>query len=246
MRFAKLAAAAAVLITASVVGGTLIGSVLAAPRGTASTHTHAADENDGSKLAANAGKYCDVFIDTLASKLGVDRDALLPAAKDAAKTAIDAAVAAGDLDSDRATALKDRIEQATGQGCHLLGARLHAAGKMHVFAHGFGRGFIHADVLGAATDAMKIDRATLFSRMAGGDSLKDVAADQGVDYGTVTKAVLDALDADLKAAVDNGLSQDRADAVRERVATWLNAGGEAPMHRLRDHLGQQPSSFSFR
>ena len=240
MRIAKLIAGAGVLVAASLVGGTLIGSVLAAPRQAPATPTTAADETDGSQLAAGAGKYCNLFLDTFATKLGVQRDALLPAAKHAAKAAIDAAVADGKLDADRATALKERIDRADGSGCRLL------HGPLRAYAHGFGRGFVHADVLDAAASALNLDSAQLFSRMAGGDSLKDVAADQGVDYATVKKDSMDALDADLKAAVGNGLSQDRADAVRNRVATWLDDGGEPPMHRLRDHLDQQPSSFSFR
>jgi len=243
MRFAKLAAAAGVLVAASVIGGTLIGSVLAAPRKAPSTGAPAADERAPSQLAANAGKYCDVFLDTFASKLGVDRDALLPAAKDAAKAAIDAAVAAGDLDADRASALKSRIDAADGDACRLLGARMHALRGPHDFARGFGRGFVHADVLRAATDALKLDRATLFTRLAQGHSLQAIAKDQGVAYATVKADILAALDADLKAAVKNGLSQDRADAFRDRVTAWLNDGGQLPLHRF-GHGEAGPSMFN--
>ena len=239
MRFAKLAAAAALLVAASLIGGTLIGGVLAAPRNGPSAHEPVTGDRTDSPLTADAVEYCDVFLDTFASELGVERDALLPAAKAAAKAAIDAAVAGGDLDADRAAALKERIDEADGPGCRLL------AGPLRAYGHGFGRGFIHADVLDAAADALNVDSATLLGRMASGDSLRDVATDQGVDYGAVKADVLAALDEDLKTAVDNGLSQERADAVHDRVATWLDGGGEPPLHRLRQHSNSEPSTFGF-
>jgi hypothetical protein len=225
MRFAKLAAAAALLVAASVIGGTVIGGAVAAPRRDASAATPAADHRDRSPLIADARKYCDIFLETFAAKLGVERDAIVPAAKDAAKAAIDAAVAGGDLQADRATALKEKIDEADGQDCHVLRGRLHAN------AHGISHGFIHADVLHAAADALKLGGAALFSRLASGDSLQQVAKEQGVDYATVKADVLGAIDTDLKAAVDKGLNQDRADAVRDRVAAWLENGGGMP-HNL--------------
>ena len=54
-------------------------------------------------------------------------DDLLPAAKAASIAAVDAAVAAGDLTAERATALKDKINAADGNGCRFFG---------HPFARG--------------------------------------------------------------------------------------------------------------
>ena len=90
----KLLGGAAALITAALVGGTLIGSVLAAPLGSGTSDPTAAlggdETNDGDAT------YCQVFLDTFASELGVGTDELAPAAKAAAIAAINAAVEAGD------------------------------------------------------------------------------------------------------------------------------------------------------
>jgi hypothetical protein len=239
MRIAKLVAGAGLLVAASIVGGTLIGGVLAAPRAAPSTSNQAADAH-GSAWLGKAGEHCDVYLETFAHELGVDRDALLPAGKAAANAAIDAAVEAGDLDADRAAALKERIGGITDAGCGFLG------GLGRAFGHGFGHGFVHADVLDAAADAVGLDSSDLFERMADGASLAEIAGDQGVDYDQVKADVLGALDADLDAAVDKGLDRARADAVHDRVASWLDDGGKPPMHRHRERPSAVGGPFSFR
>ena len=238
MRIAKLAGGAGILVITSIVGGPLIGGALAAPRN-APAATQQSEVEHGRGLVSNAGEYCDVYLDTFATELGVERSALLPAGKAAAKAAIDAAVEAGDLDADRGAALKERIDAITDPGCGFIG------GLGRAFAHGFERGFVHADVLDAAAESVNLDSSDLMKRFASGDSLQDIAADQDVAYAKVKADVLAALDADLKAAVDKGLDQARADAVHDRVAAWLDAGGERPSHRLRERPESQgaPSSF---
>ncbi|HEY7525843.1 MAG TPA: hypothetical protein VIA82_03335 [Candidatus Limnocylindria bacterium] len=239
MRIAKLAGGAGILVLASVVGGTLIGGVLAAPRTPSAAASPRISVEPGRPLAGAASEYCDVYLDAFARELGVDRGDLLPAAKAAAKAAIDAAVKGGDLDADRGAQLKDRIDAITDPGCGFLG------GLGRAYVHGFGRGFVHADVLDAAADALDLDSSDLIARMSNGDSLQDISADQDVDYGKVKADVLAAVDADLKAAVDKGLDQARADGVHDRIAAWLDAGGEPPMHRLRERRGPQGGTFRF-
>jgi hypothetical protein len=231
---AKLAGAAALLVTASVIGGTLIGSALAAPSASSSDRSTAAH---GGPLGGEAGEYCDVYLDTLASELGVRRDDLLPASKSAAEAAIDAAVAAGDLDEERAATLKDRIAGIDEAGCGLVGG----IGK--AFGRGFGHGFVRADVLDAAADALGIESAELMDLLADGASLQEVADEKGVAYDTVKSDVLAALDADLDTAVNNGLAQERADAIHDRVAEWLDAGGERPAHPFGGRFGRGERPF---
>ena len=236
MRFAKLAAGAGVLVAVSIIGGTLIGSVLAAPR---SGGTNGSPSANGGPWLGDAGEYCDVYLDTLAGELGVSRDDLLPAGQAAAKAAIDAAVAAGDLDADRAAELKERIDAIEDAGCGgLLG------GIGHPFIRGFAHGVVHADVIDAAADALGLDRSELFERFADGDSLEDIAADQKVAYDEVKADVLAALDADLDAAVANGLDQERADAVHDRAAAWLDNGGEPRLGP--SHFGEPSTDGPFR
>ncbi|MEP6680939.1 MAG: hypothetical protein ABJB65_05610 [Chloroflexota bacterium] len=208
MRTAKLLGAAGALIAAALVGGTLIGSALAQSSPGASPAT-----------AANNAAYCQTFLDTFASKLGVSKEALLPAAKAAAVAAVDAAVKAGDLTADVAAAAKTRINAATGDGCALLGARFGHLGEKA------GRHVLTGDLVSAAAGALKLTPDALTTQLRAGKSLKDVAAAQKVDYATVSKAVSDAAKADLDKAVAAGnLTRARADEMLSRLNAALASG----------------------
>jgi hypothetical protein len=236
MRTAKLIGAAGLLVVTSIIGGTLIGGALAAPTDGSPTDA-SRDLNERLVLGGKAGEYCDVYLDTFASELGVERDELLPASKAAAIAAIDAAVAGGDLDADRAAQLKERIDGIEDAGCGFVGA----LGK--AFAHGFAHGFVRADVLDAAAQALGLDSAELMEQLAGGDSLEEIAGNQDVDYDAVKSATIAALRADLDAAVAEGLDQERADAVLQRVQTWLDEGGEFGSGRFGGRPGRGDGPF---
>ena len=212
------------LVAAALVGGTLINAALAAPS-TPSASASAAD------LAG--GAYCQTWQKAFADKLGVSVDDLLPAAKAASIAAIDAAVAAGDLTEERATALKDKINAADGtNACRFFG---------HPFAGG-GHGpkaHFGGPLLSVAADALGMDAGALMQALKNGDSLKDVATAQGKDYATVTKAIHDAAKTKLDAAVTNGLDQARADEILSKLDAAL-ASGDFP--RLGPGHGGFPGS----
>jgi hypothetical protein len=224
MRLTKSLGFAGALILSAIVGGTLIGSALATDEeGTTSEET---------------SEYCDVFMDALATELGTDRDGLVAAGKTAALAAVDSAVAARDLTEERAAAARERIEAYDGSGCGLLG---HGIGFERGFAHGFGpgvgRGFLGGDVFEAAADALGIESADLIDQLGDAGSLQALAEELGVSYDTVTASVLEAAQADLDAAVDEGLSQERADEALERITTWLDNGGEVGGFRGHHRFG---------
>jgi len=213
MRLTKTLGAAGALILSALVGGTLIGSAIAT------------NEPTAAEAAGNAGEYCDTFMAALATELDVTRDALVSAGKSAATTAIDTAVAAGDLSEEHATAMRERIDEADGAGCRWFG---------HGFEHGLNRGlergmtrgFLRADVLGAAADALGIESSELIPQLRDAESLEAVADDQGVSYDDVKASLLASVQADLDAAVTEGMDQAHADSVIERLTTWLDQGGE--------------------
>jgi len=224
MGIAKLLGGTAVLIVTALVGGTLIGSALAAPQASESTTT--ADLHG--PWFAGDGEYCDAFLDAFAAELGVSRDDLLPAGKAAATAAIDAAVAAGDLDEDRAETLKARIAEIDETGCGMGFGH----GFLRGLAIGEARGLMRSDVLEDAAQALSLESAELIDRLADGESLQEVAEAEGVDYDAVKASVLDAVGADLDAAVAEGLDRDRADSMLERISTWLDEGGERGIGRI--------------
>src|SRR5919106_1705631 len=78
----------------------------------------------------------------------------------------------------------------------------------------------------AAANALGIEGADLIERLDDADTLEALAGEQGVAYDDVKAAILAAVQADLDAAVSEGLEQERADEVIERLTTWLDEGGQ--------------------
>lgn len=232
MQLTKALGFAGALIVSALVGGTLINSTLAQDETTDATDT----------------PYCDIFRDALASELGVTPDELTVAGKAAANAAIDAAVAAGDLDEDRAATLRERIEAYDGEGCGFFG-------RAGAFGRGFGvgmergiaRGFLGGNVFETAADVLGLTSDELIAEVHDAGSLAALAETQGVAYDEVKSAILAAVQADLDAAVGEGMAQERADAVIERLGTWLDDGGEVGGLRMGrgDHRGPMRGGGGF-
>src|SRR5688572_15331162 len=72
MQLIKALGFAGALILAAIVGGTVIGSALAA------------DETNQTDASGGASEYCDVFMESMATELGVTREALVTAGQTAA------------------------------------------------------------------------------------------------------------------------------------------------------------------
>lgn len=205
------------LIAAALVGGTLIGVVSASPSGST-------DSKSTTTGVEDAARYCQLWQDTFADELGVSIDDLVPAAKAATIATIDAAVEAGDLAADVAERMKAKIEAADGTGCRLLGAAFHGWGR-HAAKVELG-----VDLLNAAAVALDMDKADLVSALRSGDSLEQVADDQGMSYEDVSQAVLDAAETNLDELVAAGnLEQLRADEILENLDEALQSG-EWPRH----------------
>ncbi len=232
MRTLKSLGLAGALVAAALIGGTLISAVFAADP-SPSTGT---PDSSAEPAKVRDTKYADAFLDKLAAELGVERSALGPATLAASNAAIDAAVAAGDLTATQATALKERLAQVEDPAVLLArpgfkhGPRGdHGPGRG--IGIGFGRGL--AEATDAAASALKMSAADLREAVRDGKSLKEIAADQGVDYGTVSSAILAVVKTHLADEVaDEDLTQARADALLEKVTTWLAEGGDLPMGRF--------------
>lgn len=216
MRLFKTLGFAGALVAAALVGGTLIGSAFAV--------------EDGTQTDAARGEYCDVFMDALASELGTDRDGLVTAGRAAANAAVDAALEAGDMSEERAAAVRERIAAHDGEGCGLFGK-----GFGRGFHHGMARGFLGGNVFEAAADALGLESSQLIGQVRDTGSLEALATEQGAAYDDVRASILAEVQADLDAAVAEGMSQERADAVIERLTTWLDEGGQ--LDGLRGHHG---------
>jgi hypothetical protein len=217
-----MAIVAMLLVVAAVVGGTVINSVAAAttPRTAASDGAIAAAPSPDPATTSTAGTWaaqaCAEFRAAFAKELGVDPSALTPAAKSAAKTVVDSAVAAGRITKARGDKLKEKIDQAEANGCGLLGRRIAGiAGTLGVVRDG----------VKAAADALNLTPAQLTAKLRAGATLQQVAKDAGVPYDTVTSAVLGAVKSDLDKAVAAGaIRQQREDRILERLSQNLADG----------------------
>jgi len=206
------------LVTAALVGGTLISAVAAAPASPSGTTT------TGDAQDLDAAAYCQTWKDAFAAELGVSADDLVPAAKAATIAAIDAAVANGDLPEDIAARMKEQVENADGDGCRLLGAGFHAWGRHAA------RADFRLDWVTAASEALGMEPAELTGALRDGDSLRQVAQDQGADYDAVSQAILDAAKADLDALVEAGtITQERADERLEKLDQALQSNQFPPL-----------------
>jgi hypothetical protein len=227
----KTVGLAGALVAAALIGGTLMSAVFAADPSPATTTPDSSAEPG----KVRDSKYSDAFLDKLASELGVERSALGPATLAASTAAIDAAVAAGDLTADQAAALKARLAALEDPAVLLArpgfghGPRGHGGPGRGI---GFGLGL--ADATDAAATALKLDKAALIEAVRGGKSLKEIAADQNVDYATVSNAILEVVKTHLADEVaDQDLTQARADDILAKVTAWLAAGGDRPEGRHR-------------
>ena len=225
MRLTKTLGMAGALILSALVGGTLIGSALA--------------QDETTDTDRDVGAYCDTFMDTFTAELGSTRDEVIAAGKAAANAALDAAVAAGDVTEERAAAIRERIDAYDGEGCAFGGA-FHGAFRLG-FGHGMARGFLGGDVFEAAADALGIESSALIERLGEATSLEALAGEQGIAYDEVKASILAAVQADLDAAVAEGMDQERADEVIARLTTWLDEGGQ--LDGLPGRLGRGPGHW---
>jgi len=230
MRYAKVLGAAGALITAALVGGTLIGSTLAV------------GEEDGDSRRADAAAYCDTFMDSLASELGTTRDGLVTAGQTAANAAIDAAVAAGDITEERATRMRERVAAADGEGCAWFGRGGFGGGGHGPRGPGHAGGVIRGEALEAAADALGLEASDLPAAIRDAGSMEALATAEGVAYADVKTAVLAAVQSDLGTAVADGrITQEHADSILEKTTTWLDEGGELRGRHGRDGHNDEAS-----
>ena len=214
------------LVAAALVGGTIMSAVAAAPPRATTPDAVPAAPTELATLA-DPGAYCQTFRRAFAANLGVDEADLGPAAKKAAITTIDAAVAAGDISKAIGDRLKAKVEAAEGDGCRWFAPHLRrVAGAVHLIRDG----------VTAAADVLDMTPAELRTKLRAA-TLKEIAAAEGVNYDTLTSAVVAAVKTDLDAAVKAGtITQARADRVLDRLERNLADGRFRP-HKARPAAG---------
>jgi len=149
-----------------------------------------------------------LYLQSLASRLGTTLDKLQQAMKDARTDATNNAVKQGLITQAQADKMLQRQQNAQP------GARGFQAGKPVERA----RGFFGADALEAAAKALNMSPAEVTTALRGGKTLADLAKSQKVDPSTVQSAIADAEKSALDRAAKDGLiSQDRANTLKSNI-----------------------------
>lgn len=221
----RVAGLSGALVLSGLIGSTLISATLAAPApapasavsdiAAAAADTAAAAPDTAAASDARAG-----FRAAFAANLGKTEAQVTAAAKAAIASTLDAAVAGGTLTAEAAARVKTRVAAASGEGCRLRSGRpVRAVAAVSVAR----------DAFVAAASSIDMSSAELRAELRAGASLKDVAAVKGVDYASLTSAVMTSVKQDLDAAVAAGkLSQPRADRILKRLEARLAAGWARP------------------
>ena len=113
----------------------------------------------------------------------------------------------------------EKIDEWDGSGCRWIGFHL---GQ---WAHHAARVDFVSGMWEAAAGALDMTTAELREALVD-STLEDVAEAAGIDHADVVAAALASAQADLDGAVEAGsITQEKADAIYERLENWLNEGG---------------------
>ena len=149
----------------------------------------------GAALAAAPGHDREAFLDDVAKRLGVDREALEQALEDSAVARVDAAVADGRLTEEQAKRVKERIRSGEGP---LLGVPRFGPHGLGTYG---GRG-VQLEL--AAAEYLGLSEAELREARREGASLADLAAREGKALEGLKRALRAAAKAELDGAVEDG------------------------------------------
>ncbi len=161
------------------------------------------------------------ILNDAAEQLGVEPSELNDALVNAVEARIDAAVASGELTQEQGDALKQRVE---AEGVPLFGGPL-----LHGPGHGVG--LHHFGGLDAAAEYLGLTEDELRADIESGKTLAEVATAQGKTVEGLTKALVDAAEKDIAAAVDEGrLTEAQADEIRADLQEHIDrlVNGELP------------------
>jgi polyhydroxyalkanoate synthesis regulator phasin len=150
--------------------------------------------------------FAQIFLDRLAQRLGIGRDELVQAMRDAANGTVDDALQQGRITQEQAQRLRDRIAQ-TEPG----------------FPWGWGKGrwgvkAARGVVLQSAAQVLAMSADDLRAELRQGKSLAQVAQEKGMSVDDFKSRLLSQVDQQLSQLVQQGrLTQQQADQLKQRL-----------------------------
>lgn len=167
--------------------------------------------------------YCQLYLNTVASKLGKNASDLTSANQAGMQAVLDQMAKDGKITADQKTKLEQKLKDAGQNPCALLG-------RLGIGHPGRGAGGLGGALSGARTaietkvaGALKISTSTLESDLKSGQTLQQIATSQKVDYATVKSAYLSAVQDQLNAAVTNKtITQEQSTAIYGKIQQAVN------------------------
>jgi ribosome recycling factor len=167
--------------------------------------------------------YCQLYIQTLASDLGVTTDKLKSANQDAAQKVIDQLAKDGKITTDQKNQMTQALQKHASNPCAFVNVAAAHKGLTHDFRQGLAPA--RAAVESAVAGALKISTNTLESDLAAGQTIPQIAAAQKVSLSDVNTAYLNAVKSQLSSAVGSGaITQDQSNAIYSRVQQAVQNG----------------------
>jgi polyhydroxyalkanoate synthesis regulator phasin len=169
------------------------------------------------QLGAHAPAFFQTFLDKFASILGVDKEKIIAAAKEAGKQTVDEAVQQGKITAEQADRIKARIDEGQFFPHPFLGRKAPGLGGPRLDAL--------AQALGMTTEELK-------AQLKQGKKISDIAQEKGLTREQLRQKLLDARIQAIRQAVEEGkISQEKADEMIQRLQN-------APQGKGFGHFGR--------
>lgn len=182
----------------------------------AATATPGSSDGAGGPVTAK-GELREGFLDGLATELGITRDQLDQAIRNASLDIVDAAVADGRITEEEAAHIRDAIE--SGKFPFFGGPRFHHRGFF------LGRGTVN-DIAGF----LGVDRQVIVDGLQNDQSLAQIAEANGKSRDELKSFLLSNITQKVNQALaDGALTQDRADEILQNAPARID--------QLIDHVG---------
>ncbi|MGQ9531664.1 MAG: hypothetical protein ACUVTQ_02540 [Desulfotomaculales bacterium] len=170
-----------------------------------------------SQLGANAPAFFETFLDRFASILGVDKDRIVEAAKEAGKQTVDEAVQQGRITAEQANRIKARIDEGQFFPCPFPGRKAPGLAGPRLDAL--------AQALGMTTDELK-------AQLEQGKKISDLAQEKGLTVEQLRQKLVEARIQAIRQAVEEGkISQEKADEMIQKLQN-------APQGKGFGHFGR--------
>ena len=206
-----------------VIVGSILAVVLLLVAGVAATVVLAQGPTPTPNGKNNRANLFQLYLQSLASKLGISVSTLQSDITAAEKDALTQAVNQGLISQAQANKLQQRLNANPNQGLaprFVPGPRPQMRPGFRAGA-GFGArlGFVGPSVLEAVANTLKMNPADVTSALRSGKTLTDLAKQQNVNPSDLQTAIVNAYKSDLDRAVKDGLmTQAQADAIMAHLS----------------------------